>query len=738
MRTALLFLASASLIALTACKDGNLGNTFDSQDTGDPLVGAPNLLLDVRDIDFGTTDDINQVVQAQLVLQNNGQGPLEITAFTTAAPFQVNYTAITIQPQASVQATVSFLPTTYDDAVGTLTITSNDPDEPTIEVSLAGYVLTDRDGDGHDRPEAGGDDCDDEHDTVYPGAREVWYNGRDENCDGLDDYDQDQDGFRTSVHEPDVEDGGGDCNDVNADIFPGAADTWYDGVDSNCGGEEDYDQDQDGYESADFGRGNDCNDYDPEAYPGSAERLNGTLDNCSGEQDREVLPSTANYVYYGNAASATAGTSVAVGDLDSDGIDDLLVGASGYTSGQGAVAIYLSGAGWPASGSDIIDGFDLIAGAGTTDRLGSTVHVFDDFDLDGDPDVVMGAYGTSSNYGAIYLINASDLASGAASLNDAHTSVRGTSSHYYVGRSLARGDIDGDGADDLFFDYSPSSSTGSNYDYLGLLYGGTARGQVNANAVDARWTTSNQLTASYEGISDAADLNGDGYEDFAFGDTLYDYSGTNTGGVWVLWGRSPNYVSAAAAFTGQASLKSHGNQLDRVGMIVSTLPDRNGDGMGELAYWVMDEGDVAVIFGSEDMATSGVVDVDNVDLTVDFTSSYDATVIRPLGDWDGDSLLDWGVGIDGDGAATPGQIFIISGASVGVVDTDTVIGQVQATIDESNTYFSYAVSQRAGDLDGDGTLDLVASDPGFSGDGTGDGTDDTNIGGAYTFLNMGN
>ena len=405
MRTALLFFASASLVALTACKGGSVGNTFDSSDIVDDPTGVPNLQIDVHALDFGITDDINQVVQAQLVLQNNGDGPLEISTFTIAAPFQINYAAITVQSQASVQATVSFLPTTYDDAVGVLTITSNDPDEPSVEIELTGGVLTDRDGDGHDRPEAGGDDCDDTHDTVYPGARESWYNGRDENCDGLDDYDQDQDGFRTSVHEPDAEDGGGDCNDVNPDIYPDAPDTWYDGVDSNCGGEEDYDQDQDGYESAAYGRGSDCNDFDPNAYPEASERLNGTLDNCSGVQDREVLPSTADYIYYASAASNSTGSAVAVGDLDSDGIDDLFVGSSGYTSGQGAVSIYLSGDGWPASGSDILDGFDFIVGAGTTDRLGSAVHYFDDFDMDGDPELVVGPNGTSSNYRAIYLIN---------------------------------------------------------------------------------------------------------------------------------------------------------------------------------------------------------------------------------------------------------------------------------------------------------------------------------------------
>ena len=38
----------------------------------------------------------------------------------------------------------------------------------------------------------------------------------------------------------------GDCNDEDASIYVGADDTWYDGIDSNCDGANDYDQDGDG------------------------------------------------------------------------------------------------------------------------------------------------------------------------------------------------------------------------------------------------------------------------------------------------------------------------------------------------------------------------------------------------------------------------------------------------------------------------------------------------------------
>ena len=88
---------------------------------------------------------------------------------------------------------------------------------------------------------------------VHPDATERYYDGVDQNCDGLSDFDQDGDGFATSDY-PDREGTtGSDCVDegtifgiaagaINVD----ATDTWYDGVDQDCAGNNDFDQDSDG------------------------------------------------------------------------------------------------------------------------------------------------------------------------------------------------------------------------------------------------------------------------------------------------------------------------------------------------------------------------------------------------------------------------------------------------------------------------------------------------------------
>jgi hypothetical protein len=130
-------------------------------------------------------------------------------------------------------------------------------------------VYDDADGDGYGDPdtehevcaigageveEAG--DCDDGDADVSPGEAERWYDGIDQDCAGGDDWDADGDGQQAASA------GGGDCNDADATVYTGAEDPPYDGKNSDCGTFDDFDADHDGHTSAEYG-GDDCDDADP-------------------------------------------------------------------------------------------------------------------------------------------------------------------------------------------------------------------------------------------------------------------------------------------------------------------------------------------------------------------------------------------------------------------------------------------------------------------------------------------
>ena len=146
---------------------------------------------------------------------------------------------------------------------------------------------------------------------IYPGTWDRHYDGIDQNCDGYSDFDADLDGYvperfvgvATQLAE-DVMLPGGDCFDSEEDVFedlsgewipvevnPEAEEVWYDGIDTNCDGLSDYDQDGDGFEVEGQG-GADCNDTDASIAPDGRDEIyyNGKDDNCDledGDGDKD-------------------------------------------------------------------------------------------------------------------------------------------------------------------------------------------------------------------------------------------------------------------------------------------------------------------------------------------------------------------------------------------------------------------------------------------------------------------
>ena len=167
-------------------------------------------------------------------------------------------------------------------------------------------------------------DCDDSNSSVYPKAKESC-DGVDTDCDGVKDpigalgckpfyADGDGDGYGVSTAAQCACSGqglftaqqGGDCNDANGGIKPGAIEVC-DGVDNNCNGIIDIDapgakiwyadNDGDGFGGtasvlACAPQGvfkasltGDCNDGNAKIHPAAAEICNGTDDNCNGTAD---------------------------------------------------------------------------------------------------------------------------------------------------------------------------------------------------------------------------------------------------------------------------------------------------------------------------------------------------------------------------------------------------------------------------------------------------------------------
>ena len=282
-------------------------------DTGEPPVAADDTSSSTPDDtsttpadDTAETEDLcrNLVVLPPAVLLDASTSTRSVTTVTLlndcaeeAAPLEISALvladesgAFTIEHDApyvlesgiSVTVDLAFDPIDGETRTAFAIVISNDPDNPNASISMVGRPPADLDEDGFIGTAGGGDDCDDSDPLVYPGAEDTWYDGIDGDCAGDNDFDADADG-----HMP-TEWGGGDCDDADPSVYPGATDLWYDGIDSDCGGEDDYDFDSDGYQSSDYG-GTDCDDDDPERHPGMEELWYDGLDtDCDGLSDYDA------------------------------------------------------------------------------------------------------------------------------------------------------------------------------------------------------------------------------------------------------------------------------------------------------------------------------------------------------------------------------------------------------------------------------------------------------------------
>ena len=161
----------------------------------------------------------------------------------------------------------------------------------------------DDDGDGY----AKDSDCDDDNRNVHPDADEIWYDGVDADCGQDDDYDTDKDGFVPNEFFGMPTSGvkgtgflsGGDCNDQDESINPSSIDIWYDGIDTDCAGNDDYDADDDGWVPRTVSYGptlyaegtgvlgtGDCDDAEPLVHPEAEDDwYDGVDSNCQGDDD---------------------------------------------------------------------------------------------------------------------------------------------------------------------------------------------------------------------------------------------------------------------------------------------------------------------------------------------------------------------------------------------------------------------------------------------------------------------
>ncbi|MBK7876098.1 MAG: FG-GAP repeat protein [Planctomycetes bacterium] len=418
-----------------------------------------------------------------------------------------------------------------------------------------------------------------------------------------------------------------------------------------------------------------------------------------------------------NQASALYAISVGnAGDVNADGYDDILVGGIQWTNGQTN-----EGKAWMYLGSPTGPALTeswSVEGNLTNALYGNCVAGAGDVNADGFADVVVGAptfNGGQSGEGKAFLY----LGSAGGLATSAAWTFESNQIDAGLGNPCAgAGDVNGDGYGDVLVG-APGFDNGQADEGRTLVFLGGAAGL----ALTPAWTVeSDQAGARFgTGAACAGDVNGDGYADVVVGAPLYDAGQSDEGRAFL-------YLGGASGLATTPAWTSESNQpVGDFGRWVASAGDVNGDGYGDVIVGAplydsgqADEGRTYLFTGG----ANGLALAPAWTAESDQPFSNSGHSVARAGDVNADGYDDVIVGawLYDNGETDEGAAFVYLGGASGLATTP-------AALLESNVaaaFFGISVSA-AGDVNGDGYDDVIVGACSYT-------NGEANEGAAYVYL----
>ena len=288
-------------------------------------------------------------------------------------------------------------------------------------------------------------------------------------------------------------------------------------------------------------------------------------------------------------------SSVSGGDVNGDGFSDVIVG-TGTASGSAVLAgstyvVFGKASGFDAamkvSSLNGSNGFTL-KGEAEYDVSGWSVSA-GDVNGDGFEDVIVGAPGIGP-YGPFY--SSSYVVFGKASGFDASLNLSsldggngfrldGVAAGDLSGYSVSTaGDINGDGFDDVIIG-APSADPNGNY----VIFGKASSFDAVLNLSSLDGNNSFRLDGGGLSVSNAGDVNGDGFDDLIIGAPGAEPNGLRSGSSYIVFGKASGFAAMMdlSSLDGSNGFSLDGAaSFDHSGISVSGAGDVNGDGFDDL------------------------------------------------------------------------------------------------------------------------------------------------------------
>jgi hypothetical protein len=410
-----------------------------------------------------------------------------------------------------------------------------------------------------------------------------------------------------------------------------------------------------------------------------------------------IVNSGVDVILSGAATGDKFGWAVSgAGDLNSDGYDDVIVGAPFNDNGgtdAGRAYIYFGGS--PMNNSVDV----TLTGSNAQDNFGLSVSAAGDVNANGFADVIVGAPG--SDGGGTNAGRAQIYFGGNPMNNSVDVTLNGLTAQDNFGTSVSyAGDVNGDGFSDVICGAPNNDAAGTN---AGRAYVYLGSNPMNTTA-DLTVTGAAANDIFGYSVSGNGDVNGDGYSDVVSGAPLNDAGGSYSGSVYVYFG--------GATLDNTVDVTLAGMTGEYFGHSVSIQGDLNGDGYSDILAGApnngavfTDAGRTYVYYGGSsvdnirDVMFSGENSLDNLGFKVAFA-----------GDVNGDGYTDIlaGAPFNNAGGTASGKVYLYMNSMTG-----SDIADEYFTGSAANFNLGYSVSG-AGDVNGDGYSDMIIGAFGYN------------------------